>query len=313
MTDLETASLETSVAKRASSRLRRYGKRLVKFLVVLYVVLLLGILFGQGWMIFPGKTTQGKGRVNISEAAAAEDTAELVYLKTAGGDRVVGLFGPATDAMERPLADAAKRPTILLFYGNGMAMAHAVGWADRFRAEGANVLICEYVGFGMSGGHASEKNCYATADACYDYVMARPDVDKTKVIAVGVSLGGAVAIDLAARRPVAALMTFSTFTSMAEMGHATLPVVPTFMVRALLLHPFLSESKIGKVHCPIFIAHGTIDELVPHAMSDRLEKAAGGTVTRLEIPDTGHQNIFDVHPGLIWEAVGKFVGQVNSH
>ncbi len=191
-----------------------------------------------------------------------------------------------------------------------MSLTGAVGWADQFRAAGANVIAPDYVGFGMSSGKPSEKECYATADACYDYLLGRTDIDHAKFIAAGVSLGGAMAIDLASRRPVAGLMTFSTFTSMAEMGHATLPMVPTFLIRGLLKHPFANESKMHLIHCPTFIAHGLEDDLVPYRMSDRLAKAAGGMVTRLDVPDTHHNDFFEVHPGQIWPAVHAFLERV---
>ena len=84
---------------------------------------------------------------------------------------------------------------------------------EGLRRLGVNVLIPEYPGYGMSDGRASERGCYAAADVAYDYLARRPDIDRAQIIVAGHSLGGAVAVDLASRRHVAALITLSTFTS----------------------------------------------------------------------------------------------------
>ena len=71
-----------------------------------------------------------------------------------------------------------------------------------FRRLGANVMIPDYVGYGLSGGSPSEAGCYATADTAYEHLKGRKDVDPGKIVAAGWSMGGGVAVDLAARRPV---------------------------------------------------------------------------------------------------------------
>ena len=152
--------------------------------------------------------------------------AELVTLSTANGDRVVALFGPALTREGEPHPEASRRPTLLYFYGNGMCLNDTLEQFDHFRRLGANVLIPDYVGYGMSGGQPGESGCLATADAAYDHLQSRRDVDPRAIVAVGWSLGGAVAIDLASRRPVAGLAAFSTFTSMVEMARRNFPFLP---------------------------------------------------------------------------------------
>ena len=135
--------------------------------------------------------------------------AELLQLKTKTGERVVALFGPALTADGKPDPAAASRPTMIFFYGNAMCLNHATSLFDRFRRLGLNVVIPEYVGFGMSGGSPSEQGCQATADAVYDEWCQRAGLTQRAVVAAGGRLGGAVAIDLAARRPVGGLIAFS--------------------------------------------------------------------------------------------------------
>ena len=113
---------------------------------------------------------------------------------------------------------------MIYFYGNAMCLNYATTEFDRFRRLGLNVLIPDYVGYGMSGGTPSERGCQATADAAYDFLVSRRRVDPQQIIAAGWSLGGAVAIDLAARRTVGGLIAFSTFTSTNDMARTIFPI-----------------------------------------------------------------------------------------
>ena len=83
----------------------------------------------------------------------------------------------AARAEGSPTPRPSRRPTLLYFYGNGMCLNDALDAFDHFRRLGANVLIPEYVGYGMSGGQPSESGCRATADAAYDHLQRRKDVD----------------------------------------------------------------------------------------------------------------------------------------
>ena len=177
---------------------------------------------------------------------------ELVKLKTDRGERVVALFGPALTSDGRPDPGAGSRPTMIFFYGNAMCLSYARQDFDRYRRLGLNVLIPDYIGYGMSGGSPSEKGCQATADAAYDYLATTKKLDPKTIISAGWSLGGAVAIDLASRRQVGGLIAFSTFTSGVQMARRMLPFVP---VSLLLRHRFDSLQKIAKVRCPILIGH----------------------------------------------------------
>jgi fermentation-respiration switch protein FrsA (DUF1100 family) len=252
---------------------------------VAFIAVLAGL---QTRMIFPGSETQGKPE---SEVPPRPD-AEKVVLATPAGDRVVALFGPALTATGKPHPDAANRPTLLYFYGNGMCMKDAVtddnadfGW---FRRLGVNVMVPDYLGYGMSGGSASEKGCYQTADACYAHLLTRKDIDPRKIVIVGRSLGGGVAIDLASRKNAAGLATFCTFTSMTAMTHKQFPMAPTILLR----HKFDSLSKIGKVKCPILLGHGSADGLVPCAMSQALSEAAKAPVRFFKVQGADHNDLF---------------------
>src|SRR5579883_1954620 len=174
-------------------RARRWSRKALRSALLVYGGLLAVLFALQARMIFPGSETQGKP----SSVVQPPRDAELVSLQTARGDRVVAFFGPALTPQGKPRPDAAKCPTILFFYGNAMNLSESLDDFRFFRTLGVNVMIPEYVGYGMSGGQAGETGCQATADAAYSHLLTRKDIDPTRIIVAGWSLGGAVAIDLA--------------------------------------------------------------------------------------------------------------------
>lgn len=281
-------------------RLRWLAIRAVRLAVLAYVCVLGVLYFGQGWLIFPGRTSQGEAYARVDVPAGAE----LVRLKTASGEDVVAIFSRALDERGAPAEDSASRPTVLYFYGNGDRLANNVAMVTGFRRLGANVMVPEYVGYGESSGAPSEVGCRETAEAAFDALAARPDVDPRRIVSAGSSLGSGVAVDLASRRPVAGLATFSAFTSMVDMGRRDYPYVP---VSLLLSYRFESLAKIASVRCPVFVSHGLADGFIPPAMSERLAAAAGGPVTFFPVTGAHHDDLFDVGGAPLGLALAAFL------
>ena len=279
--------------------------KVARIVVVAYLGTVAVLFSLQTRMIFPGASTQGHPDAEFRP----RDGTELVKLKTKGGDTVVALFGGAILPDGRPDPRAADRPTMIFFYGNGMCLKFATVQLEEFRRLGVNVLIPEYVGYGMSSGSASEKGCQATSLAAYDYIVAERKVDPNRIIAAGWSLGGAVAIDLASQKEVGGLIAFSSFTSGVEMGRRMLPFVP---VSLLLRHRFDNIQKIARVTCPTLIGHGRWDRIIPFEMGEELAAKAGGPVTTLWIDQADHNDFFEVGGKRIDQAIARFAAGLAS-
>jgi pimeloyl-ACP methyl ester carboxylesterase len=252
----------------------------------------LGLGSLQTWLIFPGAASQGRASAIVPENA---DYTRL-DLRAADGTAVAALFGRARMAGDRP--------TVLFCYGNGNCVADC-GWIfEQFRRIGAHVIIPDYEGYGMSGGRPSEAGCYAAADAAYAWLRAQPDIDQRRIFAAGWSIGSAVAIDLASRRPVAGLVAISPFTTMAAMAHRQFPWLPTAL---LLRSHFDNLAKIPGITCPILLAHGMRDTFIPPEMDDRLAAVAKTKVTRVHIATGTHTSVFEAEDGEIWNAISNFM------
>jgi fermentation-respiration switch protein FrsA (DUF1100 family) len=68
-----------------------------------------------------------------------------------------------------------------------------------------------------------------------------------------------------------------------------------------------NESRIRAIRCPVFIAHGTRDSIVPFDMSGKLAAAAGGKVTKYDVEGGDHNNVFDVGGAEMLDAITRFI------
>ena len=285
------------------SRRRRWLKRTAVFLAVLYLGVAAVFFAWQTAMIFPGAETQGTPAAQVDPIPPGS---ELVTLRAANGERVVSLFGPALASDGRPRADAARRPTILFFYGNGMCLADCLGQFEAFRHLGANVLLTDYLGYGLSGGSAGAEGCRQAATAALAYIRTRRDVDQDRLVAVGWSIGGGVALDLVARHrgEFSGLAVFSTFTSLREMAQRVVPFLPTSL---MLRHEFDNLAHVGAIDVPILIGHGRDDRLIPASMSARLAAAARTPVTSFVVDHADHGDFFMVGGTDLMGRIGRFI------
>jgi hypothetical protein len=294
---------DVPIKPRRKSPLRRWTWRVLRVAVLAYLGVALVIFAIQDYLIFPGASTQGQRDAILTQGYGNE----LLSLHTAGGTKIAALFGKALQSDGQPLADVHNRPSVIYFYGNGSCMAYSTEVFDHVRRLGANVIIVEFEGYGMSAGKPSEKGCYAAADAAYDYLLGRNDIDANKIVVMGWSLGAAAAIDLASRRPVVGLVTLSAFTSLRDMAHQVIPWLPTSL---LLKYRFDNVGKLPRISCPILIIHGIDDDIVPFEMAQRLADSANGKAARMNIQGAGHNDIFDAGGEKLWIRLGKFLGHL---
>jgi fermentation-respiration switch protein FrsA (DUF1100 family) len=297
-------SVQSKVQKRGRGFVfRRVAKWALIILFIAYLTVVAVFYRLQTKIIFPGLSTQGQAEAIVK----APEGCELVTLAATNGNKVAGLYGPALNQDGSPNSDAHECPTILYFLGNGTCIAYTLGFEfSEFRRLGANIFIVDYLGYGMSSGVPSEKNCYETANFAYQYLVSSKGVDPKKIVVYGRSLGAAVACDLASREPSAGLIMISAFTSMTETGKQLYSYLP---VRWLLKHHFDTIDKIGKVNTPILLIHGKNDKLVPYWMSVKLKEAAihSSKVTISTLATSGHEDVYVSGREQIIEDVREFL------
>lgn len=193
----------------------------------------------------------------------------------------------------------ADAPAVLYLHGARWSLTGQLFRIEELRDFGFSVLAIDYRGFGKSDGDVpTETSVYEDAHAAWSWLVAhQPDPARRYIY--GHSLGGAVAIDLAAslgavdgarsQAPAAAgLIVESSFTSLEDMAKAlTYPWLP---VGLLLSQKFDSVSKMTKVSMPVLIVHGGADHFVPARFSEALYEAAPGPKKLLLIDGGTHNN-----------------------
>lgn len=185
--------------------------------------------------------------------------------------------------------DRPDAPVVLYLHGARWNLTGSVTRIERWRQLGFAVFAVDYRGFGRSSEVTpTEAYAYEDAEAAWDY-LAKVAPGRARYI-VGHSLGGAIATELARRRPDAAgLVLEATFTSVADMvSESTWGWLP---VGLILTQRFDTLAKIGEVKVPVLIAHGTRDSIVPFRMGERLFEAARGPKRFIKVEGAGHHNL----------------------
>lgn len=180
------------------------------------------------------------------------------------------------------------KATILFFQGNGGEIADRAERFAAYQAEGFGVFFLSYRGYGASTGTPSEVGLVNDARAAYDWLMAR-GVKPQDIMLVGESLGGGVAVQLAAERPVKAMALEAPFASAANIAAAAYWWLP---VRLLMKDKFDSSAVIGKVKVPLLVIHGDLDGIVPLSEGQKLFALANEPKEMVVIPGGTHGSIF---------------------
>jgi hypothetical protein len=185
---------------------------------------------------------------------------ENVFFKTADELTINGWFIPHEKAED----------TLLFFHGNAGNISYRLDKAIVLRSLGFNVFMIDYRGFGLSQGSPSEKGLYLDAEAAYEYLIHQKKIEADNIIAYGSSLGSAVAVDLASKKRIKALILEGILSTAKDVAARRYPYLPSFAFS----YKFDSMAKISNVNAPKLFLHSVNDEILNIEMAARLFKAA---------------------------------------
>lgn len=222
---------------------------------------------------------------------------EDIFFKTEDGVELNGWFIPAERA----------RSTILFLHGNAGNISHRFEKIQIFHDLDLNVFIFDYRGYGKSRGSPSENGLYLDAKAAYDHLVSKEGIRKDEIILFGESLGGSVAVDLASKREVKAIIVESTFSSAKDIARRIYPFIPQFFITS----DFDSVKKIKDVRIPKLIIHSVDDEIVPFDLGQKLFEIAPSPKTFLKLRG-GHNTAFLDSEAEFKQGIRSFVSSLTK-
>lgn len=244
--------------------------------ILFFLLLTLALLAGgtaldqkqRSWIFQPSARSWG------SSAELARDMQD-VWINfdskaTGNSVRLHGLWLPA--APGQAAWNSAKAPVLLFLHGARWNVEGSAPRIRRMQELGFSVLAIDYRGFGKSSPDLpSENMAYEDARAAWDWLGERHPQQPRYIF--GHSLGGAVAIELAARvNDETGTIVEGTFTSIADvLGTMKWGWLP---LRALITQPFDSMGKVARLGAPLLVVHGANDTLILPSLGRKLYDAA---------------------------------------
>jgi fermentation-respiration switch protein FrsA (DUF1100 family) len=185
----------------------------------------------------------------------------------------------------------AKHPRAVILYnhGNGGNITDRTDAVLRLHERhGATVFIYDYRGYGKSEGQPNESGILQDARSARRWLANRSGIDEQEIVLLGYSLGGGVAVDLAAKDGAKGLILENTFTSLPDVGRWYTRGLP---LRWIMVSRLDSKSKIPHYHGPLLQTHGDADKVVPYKLGKRLFEQANEPKEFIAAPGGGHADL----------------------
>ncbi|HEY3789768.1 MAG TPA: alpha/beta hydrolase [Urbifossiella sp.] len=204
--------------------------------------------------------------------------AEDLSIASSNGIKLHGWFAAA----EHP------RAVVLFLHGNAGNITICKDVLNLFHDRlNTSVLVFDYRGYGRSDGKPSEAGVMEDARAARRWLAERCGIPEDDVVLVGHSLGGGVAVDLAAKDGARGLVLWNTFTSLPDVGKSFAPLFP---IRTVMHNSMNSLAKIPDYRGPLLQTHGEADRIIPYELGSKLFAAANEPKRFVRVSGGGHND-----------------------
>ena len=235
------------------------------------LVALMALAGCSSWLFYP----ESERPITPAQAGLAFTELEL---KAADGTVLSAWWLPAKEQV-------SVKGTLLYLHGNGGNLAWHLGAVAWLPAQGWQVLMLDYRGYGASQGSPSIPAVYQDIDAAFSWLEASPKVSGKPLAVLGQSLGGALAVrylaDQPARRARLKALVLdgapASYRSVARHLLAQSALTWPLQVPLSWLLPEDQSAVYGAPKLsgvPLLIFHSIDDDVVPLANGLRLYQAA---------------------------------------
>jgi len=270
---------------------------------VLAVPALAGLAFATGCASVSHEAAAIENRIVFQPSAypAGDWTpprgVEDAWIDSTKGARLYGWFAEPEGKQSRAV--------VLFTHGNAGNVTNRRDIIELYRDRlNATVLVFDYRGYGRSSGAPTEAGVLDDARAARSWLAARTGVRESDIVVAGHSMGGGVAVDLAASDGARGLILQGTFTNLPDVAASHVPLLP---VRAVMQAKLDSIAKIRSYRGPLLQVHGDADRVIPYALGKELFQAANEPKQFLTIPGGSHNDI--VTPEFV-KALDRFLGSL---
>jgi pimeloyl-ACP methyl ester carboxylesterase len=246
--------------------------RILVAAVLLYAALAVAMVWSQEDIIFPTHAVASPGPLPPG--------GERLALDTPGGEQLHGVHIPPAAGFKGP------RTLVLGFGGNAWNAQDAGTYLHDIYPQ-AHVIAFHYRGYRPSGGRPSAQALVADAPLVHAHAVEQVKPERT--IAVGFSIGSAVAASLAGRSEIDGLILVTPFDSLKAVAKQLYPWLPVGLVfqHELDAAKFLDGSDV-----PVAIIAAERDEIVPSRRTEALRSVVAKLVYDRTVQSAGHNDLY---------------------
>jgi len=202
--------------------------------------------------------------------------------------------------------------TVLYAHGNAMDCAALLGFWREFSTHlKVNIFALEYSGYGHSTGEPSVNNTYADIEAAYDYLIAELGCTAEQIILYGQSVGsGPVCYLGTVRACKGVVLHCALMTGLQTIFGPPTCCSPTCIYGSCDIYK--NVELVEKIDCPVFVIHGTHDEVIDWHHGKELHARAKNKVNPYWVHGGKHNDVVEVNPRLYFERVRLFLVQLGA-
>lgn len=184
--------------------------------------------------------------------------------------------------------DSIRKGIVLYFHGNRGNINRYAPQAPAFTANGYEVWMMDYPGYGKSTGPRNENILYE--DALVLYKMAIGKVPVEQIIIYGKSLGSGIAAQLASKRGCKRLILETPYEEFSAVFRRYAPFYPWSWI---LRYDLPTREYLPFNNAPLSIFHGTRDGVVAYRNAKNLKKLFKAGDELITIRGGHHNDLFE--------------------
>ncbi|SDN38483.1 alpha/beta hydrolase [Alkalicoccus daliensis] len=272
----------------------------MKILGTAFIIIIL--LYGfQAWTVLANQEELLFEGAQLSEDRLQEvnniPETEEVLIDTEDGETLHGWIKQSNEELS---------PLLIYFGGNGEEASQAM--ESHSLPENWAGLYINYRDYGKSSGTPSEQKLFEDSREIFDYAASRKDIDSSRIVVMGRSMGTASAAHLSLTEQTAGTILVSPYDTRTRLQQERFPYLPhgTF-----IRHPFEVSEMAEEINSPLLGITGTDDEVIPPSHSYETFSKWSGPVTTIELAGYHHNNL--QQSPLFWEGIHSFLSDISSN